>query len=81
MEAKMAKLYTKFMFEKFQVEKMKSFLREKSRDGNVALYEVLERIGWMTKTKALVIDTVLGYAKCSCKGKGIMCSSNGALCG
>ncbi|KAM1299006.1 hypothetical protein ACFX2F_025746 [Malus domestica] len=81
MEAQMAKLYTRFMFEKFQVEKMKNltyFLREKSGDGIVALYEVLERIGWVTKMKGLVIDMVSSYAKCNCKGKGITFSFDAA---
>ncbi|RXH68598.1 hypothetical protein DVH24_030931 [Malus domestica] len=82
MEARMTKLYSQFMFEKFQVEEMKSltcFLREKYEDENAALYEVLERTGWVTKTKRLVIDTVTSYAKCNCKGKEITCGSDDAL--
>ncbi|KAM2132771.1 hypothetical protein ACFX1Q_014138 [Malus domestica] len=70
MEAQIAKLYTRFMFEKFQVEELKSltcFLMEQSRDGNQAAYDVLKRVMGVTKMKRLVVDTTLGYAKYSCK--------------
>ncbi|KAM2298272.1 hypothetical protein FF2_000231 [Malus domestica] len=67
MEEQMAKLYTRFMFEKFHVEELKSltcFLREQSGHKNEALYRVLERDVEVTKMKRLVVDMTLGYVKC-----------------
>ncbi|KAB2597320.1 protein FAR1-RELATED SEQUENCE 5-like [Pyrus ussuriensis x Pyrus communis] len=59
-----------FMFEKFQVEELKSltcFLRKQFEHRNEALYGVLERATEVTKMKRLVVDTTLGYVKCSYK--------------
>ncbi|KAB2612732.1 protein FAR1-RELATED SEQUENCE 5-like [Pyrus ussuriensis x Pyrus communis] len=59
-EDQMAKLYTQFTFEKFQVEELKSwtcFLREQFGEGNEAAYNVLKRAAGVAKMKRLVFDT------------------------
>ncbi|KAB2606548.1 protein FAR1-RELATED SEQUENCE 5-like [Pyrus ussuriensis x Pyrus communis] len=70
MEEQIAKLYTRFMFKKFQVEELKSLtcsLREYFGHENEAMYLVLERDVGVTKMKRLVVNTTSGYAKCNCK--------------
>ncbi|CAL8174028.1 unnamed protein product [Prunus armeniaca] len=79
MDKKMAEIYTKAMFQKFEHELMQSlpcFMELKMDDASKAIYKVSERKRGKTRVTEVVYDKYSDQWSCSCKGFefiGILC--------
>ncbi|KAL6284346.1 hypothetical protein ACE6H2_015275 [Prunus campanulata] len=71
METQVAGLYTKALYQKFQIEELKSlkfFLQCTTSDDRQRVYKVTERIKpGVSKVKEVVYDVSADLASCSCK--------------